>query len=377
MGNKKKILILFEGQHLAFSPTIKQLYDHLAKEHSVTVLAQTSESFIKEKLAGCEVIYYKVIRNKPTFIYKFYYFLLAFFDAEVSLLRKKGIKFPEYYYRYRLTKKIIQQGGYNRIIATDIKNLFYCNLFNKTADFVSLELGPGENLLPLINTKLINCVIIQSKERLDYLFPHQHLKTFYIQNAPVYKEVNIPPVKKGLLYGGTAWDPFGFYHCLAYLRQYKEETLTVQGAVPLADRKKISTAYHDLLEEQRLIINESYIDNDEVVNYFTRFEIGICFYNFEIEWINHFNYLSAPSGKVFKYLAAGLPVLAVDIPGFQFINEFKCGALVKNLEAKTIHAAIVQIRSNYETYSANALRAAKHFSFDKAVKPYLDFVRIS
>ena len=105
MGNKKKILILFEGQHLAFSPTIKQLYDHLAKEHSVTVLAQTSESFIKEKLAGCEVIYYKVIRNKPTFIYKFYYFLLAFFDAEVSLLRKKGIKFPEYHYRYRLTKK--------------------------------------------------------------------------------------------------------------------------------------------------------------------------------------------------------------------------------------------------------------------------------
>ncbi len=375
MENKKKILILFEGQHLAFSPTIKQLYDILSKENSVTVLAQTSESFIKEKLTGCEVIYYKVIRKKPTFIYKFYYFLLTFFDAQVSLLRKNGIKFPEYFYRYRLTKKIIQEGGYDRIIATDIKNLFYCTLFNKKADFVSLELGPGENLLPLINTKLINCVIIQSKERLDYLFPQQHLKTFYIQNAPVYKEMNIPPVKKGLLYGGTAWEPFGFYHCLTYLREYKEETLTVQGAVPLADRNRINKSYKNLLDEQRLIINESYIDNDEVVNYFARFEIGICFYNFEIDWINHFNYLSAPSGKVFKYLAAGLPVLAVDIPGFQFVKEFECGALVKNLETKTIHAAILQIRSNYETYSANALRAAKHFSFDKAVLPYLDFVR--
>ena len=374
MGNKKKILILFEGQHLAFSPTIKQLYDHLAKENSVTVLAQTSETFIKEKLSGCEVIYYKVIRRKPTFIYKIYYFLLAIFNAEVSLLRKKAIKFPEYYYRYRLTKKIIQQGGYDRIIATDIKNLFYCTLFNKTADFVSLELGPGENLLPFINTKLINCVIIQSAERLAYLFPQQHLKTFYIQNAPVYKEINIPPLKKGLLYGGTAWDPFGFYHCLDYLREYKKETLTIQGAVPMADHKRISKAYNDLLEAQRLIINESYIENDAVVNYFTRFEIGICFYNFEIDWVNHFNYKTAPSGKVFKYLAAGLPVLAVDIPGFQFINEFECGVLIKNLEATTIREAIVQIRGNYEIYSANALHAAKHFSFDKAVQPYLDFV---
>lgn len=375
MGNKKKILILFEGQHLAFSPTIKQLYDHLAKENSVTILAQTSERFIKEKLSGCDVIYYKVIRRKPTFIFKTYYFLLALFDAEVSLLRKNGIKFHEYYYRFRLTKKIIQQGGFDRIIATDLKNLFYCTLFNKTADFISLELGPGENLLQLINTKLINCVIIQSKERLAYLFPQQRLKTFYIQNAPVYKEIRIPPVKKGLLFGGTAWEPFGFYYCLNYLREYTAETLTIQGAVPLADRKRISRAYKDLLDEQRLIINESYIDNDEVVNYFTRFELGICFYNFEIDWINHFNYLTAPSGKVFKYLAAGLPVLAVDIPGFTFINEFECGALVKNLEAKTIREAIVQIRSNYETYSTNAILAAKHFSFDKAVQPYLDFVR--
>ena len=56
MGNKKKILILFEGQHLAFSPTIKQLYDHLAKENSVTVLAQSSEKFIKEKLGKKFVI---------------------------------------------------------------------------------------------------------------------------------------------------------------------------------------------------------------------------------------------------------------------------------------------------------------------------------
>ncbi len=374
MQQKDKILILFDGPHLAYSPTVTQLYDALSKDFNVTIIAEKAKKFIDQNLTGYTVIHYVPVRRKPTFIYKTAYFLLSLVNKEVQYLRKNKIKFPEYYYRFRLIKKILRTKTYRRVIAVDIKNLFYCSMLDISADFLSLELGASEKLFPLIKFSLVNCIIIQSKERFEYLFNTTPLKTFYIQNAPVFKEVARPAVKKGLLYGGTAWDPFGFYHCLNYIKAYKEETLTVQGAVPNTDEKRINSEYKDLITEKRLMIPKQYIENDHVVDYFSQFEIGFCFYNFELDWVNHFNYKSAPSGKLFKYLAAGVPVVAVDIIGFAFVTEFKCGVLVKDLSPARIREAITQIRNDYERYAANATAAAKYFSFDKMVQPYLDFV---
>jgi glycosyltransferase involved in cell wall biosynthesis len=375
MEHKDKILILFDGQHLAYSPTVTQLYDALKNDYSITILAETSKKFIDQELTGYNVIYYSPVRRKPTFIFKFYFFLLSLVNKEARFLRAHKIKFPEYYYRFRLLKKTIQQHPFKRIIAVDIKNLWYCSMLNRQVDFLSLELGSSEKLLPEIDTSLINCVIIQSKERLEYLFKNTRFKTFYIQNAPIFKPVQQPAEKKGLLYGGTAWDPFGFYHCLNYLRAHPDETLTVQGAVPKADEKRIHTEYKDLLHKKRLTINSAYIENDKVVDYFSGFEIGFCFYNFQLDWINHFNYKSAPSGKLFKYLAAGVPVVAVDIIGFAFVTELKCGVLIKDLQEESIRKAVMEIRNNYATFTANAIAAAQHFSFDKMAAPYIGFVK--
>lgn len=375
MQQSDKILILFEGHHLAYSPTVIQLYDALAATHQVTVLAERSEKFIKQKLSGREVIYYTIKRRKPTFIYKAWYLLLSLFDPEARLLRKQQVKFQEYRYRFRLVKQLIRSGLYQRVIAVDLKNLFYCSLLKQEADLVSLELGPGEHLLPLIDHRLINAVIIQTRERLDHLFRQMPAPVFYVQNAPVYHPITIPEKKKGILFGGTAWAAFGIYACLDYLRAYEKEIITIQGAVPDADRKRITRDYADLLSSGRLVINETYLENDEVVSYFSQFEIGVCFYDLSIDWMNHFNYRSAPSGKVFKYLAAGVPVVVSDIIGFRFVKEMECGTVTNSLDAEQIHSAIEKIRANYALYSTRAIEAAKFFSFDAAVQPYLDFVR--
>ncbi|MEO6330485.1 MAG: hypothetical protein ABIO55_16235 [Ginsengibacter sp.] len=375
MQQKDKILILFDGWHLAYSPTINQLYDILSRDYDVTIVAETSKKFVDQKLPGKNVIYYECTKKKPIFIYKIYFAFLSLKNKEARILNANKIKFREYYYRFRLLKKLLQVNQFKRIIAVDIKNLFYCSLLKQRVDFISLEIGIAENLLPLIDTTLVNCVIIQSKERLNYLFKSKVFKVFFIQNAPVYKEVFYSSLKKGLLYGGTAWDPFGFYHCLEYLRIFKDETLTVNGAVPVPDRKKINNSYKDLLIDGRLIINEEYIENDDLVKYFSQFEIGFCFYNFQVKWINHFNYKSAPSGKLFKYLAAGVPVVCNDIIGFKFVTEFKCGVLIDDLSPQKINEAIKEIRNNHDEYAGNAITAAKHFSFDKAVKPYLNFIK--
>jgi glycosyltransferase involved in cell wall biosynthesis len=375
MYSKDKILILFEGGHLAYSPTVLQLYDELKKNYSVTIIAEKKKSFSNQNLLERNVIYYEYIKKVPRLVDKISLILFAIINKEAKLFLRNKIKFQEFYFKFRMVKKVVLSNQFKRIIAVDLKNLFYCSVLKQRVDLISLELGLGEKLLSSIDTSLINCVIIQTKERFNYLFNGNSLKTFYIQNAPAFKEITYPSVRKGLLYGGTAWDAFGFYHCLNYLKIFKAESLTVQGAVPVADRKKIKKGYGDLINEKRLIINEEYVENDALVDYFTQFEIGLCFYNFKIKWINHFNYKSAPSGKLFKYLAAGVPVVCSDISGFKFVQDFKCGVLVADLIPEKINEAIIAIRNNYQEYVGNAISAAKHFSFDKTVRPYIEFIR--
>ncbi|MCY7290620.1 MAG: hypothetical protein LH615_00405, partial [Ferruginibacter sp.] len=323
------------------------------------------------------VFYEEPVWEKPSALKKVHYFFLRRFNRSAKKMEAAGLKLKMDYHKFVSVKNFVTQVRYDRIIAVDIENLFYCTLMNRHADFVSLELKIGETFLPFINKRLINCVITQTEERFNYLFKGAKLKKFFIQNAPVYKEIVWPVNKSGLLYGGTAWNPFGFYHCLEYLKKYKDLALTVQGAIPDEDKKKIAEEYRILLNEKRLIINDNYFKNEEVVNYFSHFKIGICFYNFEVEWIRHFNYQSAPSGKIFKYIAAGVPVLAIDIVGFKFVEEFNCGVLIKTLTVEAIRNGIEKMLENYQLYEANTKIAAMHFSFDKAVQPYLDYVKLS
>ena len=69
-----------------------------------------------------------------------------------------------------MLKNILKTNRYQRVIAVDIKNLFLLFIVKSKNRFVSLEIGASERLMPFVNTNLIDCVIIQSKERFDYLF---------------------------------------------------------------------------------------------------------------------------------------------------------------------------------------------------------------
>ena len=373
---RQRIIILFAGTHLAYSPTITQLYDALAETADTTILAETVPGFIDEKLEGRQVIYFQNEgKSRTSLSEKLKYFFLRRLNGHAKKLEAAGFKLKLEYAHFILVKNILQKGHYGRVIAVDLHNMFYCSLLGRHADFISLELGIGENLLPMIKKELIEAVIIQSEPRYEYLFKDAQLRKFIIPNSPVFEEREIKKDKKGLVYGGTAWDPFGFYHCLEYLKKYPDTPMTLRGAVPGAERNRIREEYAELLSQKILIIDEGYLDNDQVVEYFSQFEIGICFYNFDVEWIRHFNYRSAPSGKLFKYLAAGVPVLAIDIIGFKFIEKMQCGVLIRDLRPETIRAGIEQLRSRYAFYEGNTLAAARHFSFDKALQPYLDYVK--
>jgi glycosyltransferase involved in cell wall biosynthesis len=376
MSERKKILILFDGGHIAYSPTIAQLYNELEKDFEVTVFTQDPNDFSKNVQLPYRLEMYSMPGRISRLFYKIMYKFLLLFNDEAKQINKhlKG-KHVDYFFRFLRIKKYVKQKKFDKIICVDLKNLFFVNTVLKTRSyFLSLELCNNENILPFVDFKLVDCVIIQSAIRYEYLLKQMKIRTFFIQNAPTFNRSLIKEKRAGHIYTGTAWDPFGFGYCLDYLKENPNERLTVLGAVKDKLINK-NNEYKKLIVNKRLIITDKYIPDAAVVEFISSYEIGFCFYNFEHQWINNFNYLSAPSGKIFKYMAAGVPVICNKIIGFEFVDEFECGIRIDSFDPSTIRLAVEKIRADYDTYVNGALKAAAHFSFDKAVKPFIDFAK--
>ena len=374
--SKEKVLILFHGEHIAYSPTVIQLYDELSKEYDVTITAEFPHNFNNQKLQNRKVLYHKYFHVKTRYFFWILFKFVCLVNKEAKYFKKNNIDYKQYFFRYKFIQRIIHKNNFKAIISVDIMNALFCSIMKVKTDFLSLELCVDEKYLPLIDTNYLRSVIIQSRERYEYLFKDKILQTFYVQNAPNFIEHKINNERNGLVYGGSAYDELGFYHCLNYLNECKDETLTIQGAIMKSDKARVDNEYPHLLQTKRLIINHNYLENEEVVPFLSNYEIGFCFYNFEVPVIrdNYFNYATAPSGKMFKYLAAGVPVVASDITGFNFVKEFGCGVLIEDLSPASIRSAIEIIRNNYTYYVENAIKAAKYYSFDKAISPFLKLV---
>jgi len=368
---KEKILILFEGQWLAYSPTVIQLYNELIKKYFVVIFA--------EKPKGNQVSfnfthYFKYEHGITRYFYKLYFITLSFFSPGLKHFKIANNTYQDYCFRFSVIKKILRKNKFKKVICVDIKNLFYCSMLRQRCDFLSLEICLNENLLPYVDPGIIDKVIIQREDRYKYLFKEIKLPTFFVQNAPVYLEIEEKRDKEGLIFTGTVTREFGIFYCLDYMQRYADEKMIILGGMTDAMKEEINSTYIDLIRENRLKINAGYLKNEDVVEFISGAEIGFCLYNFDTLWVKNYNYQTAPSGKVFKYLAAGVPVICNDIPGFDFVRSFQCGELLTDMSPESIRAAIFRIRKNYEIYVENGKAAAIHFSFDKAIQPYLDYV---
>lgn len=371
---KKKVTILFNGAHLAYSPTVIGLYDLLAEKFDVSIIAESPEAFNYERLTDRRIIYKDRLTSKNRLrIHRRLYDLQAFFDKEIAALRAMNFK-TDTIYDFTSVRKILAAESPDFIIAVDFPNLFYTQILEKHVEFLSLEIVPDDAFYDRCNFENINSVLIQTKERYEYLFKDRRYKTFLVQNAPIFTKSENKAHRRGLVYCGTAWNPFGFYHCLEFLRAFPAYSLNVKGALPSADKARIKTDYHDLTTGGRLIFDSDYLDDDALIDYLRQFKIGFCFYNFGVDWVNNFNYHSAPSGKMFKYMAAGVPVVGQDIIGLNPVKEFDCGVLIKDLEPVTIKRAIEKIEENFDYYSLNCLKAAAHYSFDKTAEPFIEYL---
>lgn len=376
MNNKENVLILFDASHLAYSPTTLQLHAELVKKYNVIITALHPDGYNGQEANIENILYHKCYRVKGRYFFWALFQGWLLFSKTARCFKKNKLTYKDYFFKYLFIKKTISSKKFKRIICVDNTYLFFCSLLKTNVDFLSLELTVNAHLIPLVDRNVINCVIIQSQERYDYLFKNDSLKTFFVQNAPIYNENVLKKERRTLIYAGSTIKILGFYHCLDYLTKYTHEKMVVQGAIFDDDKKKVNREYSNLLKENRLLINDEYLENDDMVEYISNYEIGFCFYYFDDAFMqkHYFNYMSAPSGKMFKYLAAGVPVVCSSISGFQFVKDFQCGVLIDTLDEEAIRNAILTIRSDYKFYVENTKRAAEFYCFRKSITPYLEFI---
>ena len=375
---KKTILILTLNDYIIYQPSILNLYDYLQPHFDTTVVSFLPSSGAKKKDESRNIVYLD-----PGFFLKHFFQKTDFILSKVFKLLKKVFPGAEYSYIYYnnylpwLLKSGIKKQKLTAdiIIATDFPALHTVQQVYGSVHFLSLEIENNTNPIHRkIDRSKVKSVFIQSKERYDYLFPGMNLPVFYIQNAPVFREDSITNYeRKDFIWSGAMDRRMSIYDCLDFFDAYPQYKLVIKGAAERKVLKHIHEAYEHLIQQNRVKIDQEYLPGSSFLDFLAHFKFGFAFYAWDVV-LHNFNYATAPSGKLFMNLAAGVPVIACNIPGFKLVEEFNAGVLIDDFKATTIFEAMKKIEADYESYRQGCYAAARHFSFDKCVAPYIDFL---
>ncbi|HNW90494.1 MAG TPA: hypothetical protein PKN48_12585 [Bacteroidales bacterium] len=363
----KEYLIVFTFPHFAYSPTTLNLFNELKKHYAVELVTpRPVKAYSLHEIDDPCVKYFDEIGQ------------LTIFERMTETLKKIKDKFNKPSARRLFEREIIsyiKKKKNKEIIAVDYMALWCAQMAGRKAHLVSLEIFENQNYKNLNN---ILSVIIQSEERMNYLFPDNKPPYFLVQNAPKY--IDFAPSyesreKTDLIYCGSAVPGFGLISCLDFIKDHKEYTLTTVGAMPDETKLVIDKFYSDLLVEKRLIINKDYFSATELTHYVSKFRIGFAFYDFyRYAHLRTFNYFSVPSGKVFQYLNSGLPVIANNMSGLKFIEDTQCGKLIDYISSIQIKAAIDAIERDYEHFAKNAKSFSKENDFETQINPFIKYL---
>jgi len=352
----KKVLILFTDEWISYSPTILNFISILKDDTKLYLLTFTDGRYAIDHSGLPENT---TLINIPMFL--------------AYTLRLLGIL------DYLKTSVINHHLGLNifdEIIAVD-KLALECTLNSSSrVHYLSLEIIK-DNIYSVICHDNLASVVIQTKERYEYLFGTRQFKTFFIQNAPVQSVPCISrhlskPIK--LIFLGNLIPLHGLYHAIEALLNSDRYVLNLKGRIKKRDHFKIKHQYKELINNGKLIIDTEYIAQELLIDYLASFDIGLCLYDLKILSKHDFNYYSIPSGKMFNYFAAGLPVITSDILGTNPVRQFNAGVMISDLSADNINSAVDMIINQYTLFSENSYQAADHYNFIKASTPFKNFI---
>ncbi len=363
--HKPRLLIVFPYEWLAYYPTLAYLQDALENDFEIHTFAPSPSYFQQVATKRKNVHFVRVpIKLKGA---------VARLD---SLLQLLGIPLQFSGYLSALALYLAARPYKASLgLGVDFEGFSIVQRLCRHAFFLSVDIIENSIFRSWTNQGRIEAVLIPTEERFQHVFAGLDVPRIFLANAPVYRPVSIKPsARNGLIYCGSALPNWGIFAYLDFLIAYPEHCLTVKGSIPADVEQRILSDYSVLLDNRQLVVNKEYLEFNEIGEFLQRFRIGFCLYSLE-SFPQHmlFNQMYGSYGKLFSYYAAGVPVVASDLPGMRSVTEFGTGVIVKDSSPGSLASAIAQIEANYETYAANCLRAAEYFSVDRP----LEHVRLS
>ena len=352
----KKIVVSFPHEWVAYSPTILNLVEIFRNYSEIKVLFIDNGKYNNRELPD-QFISLKV----PPTLFK----ILAL----VGLYEK---------YKILLLTSHLKRCDASIAIGVDNVGMFSVQRVYPKGHFLSLEIK-RDKYFGMLSSQAIQSIAIQSEERLKYLYTDSPpFPVFFIPNSPIYYPFkhtsdNNPTMFKTIFLGNII-PSHGIYHCIDAINGIPFASITLKGHLNKSVKKSILKKYKKLILEGRLIIDEAYTQQSELIRSIQSFDAGFCLYDFEIIKKNDFNYISSPSGKMYTYFAAGVPIIGSDILGLRLVKDFNAGCLLQDINIDNIGKAIETIRFEHELMRLNCLNAAKQLDFMSYAMKYLKFV---
>jgi hypothetical protein len=392
--SKREVIIIFPDNWLDYSPTVINISKLLSQQFHVTVLTTGEKTSFPDIFGSNANITLEYILVKGRFTKKVISILdrgLIFFISsflKIKLLNKGwlrelliGYNFENLYKVIKFRKKIKSIIKKDTVlIGVDSIGILAATRFSSSADTHMLSLEISKNLFYyFIKWPKVKSLIIQTKERKDFLLSKivSPPNTHFIQNAPPFnpslsrkKNVN----RHKIVYlGNLALEYNGLNHVVDSL-EFLPSSYTIVFKGPYNERsdRYFKENYSELITAARLCLDYTYVNSDDLSFYLDKFSIGVTLYDISSLKYKPFNVISCPSGKLFNYYNAGLPVIGNDILGLRSIRDFDCGILIDELNGKNVARAADLISDKYDYYAENSKRAASYFDFEKGVNKFIE-----
>jgi len=218
------------------------------------------------------------------------------------------------------------------------------------------------------------------------VFQEQYKKlpqTTIIQNIPIYRNGDLSGIEDNyfrekynldkddflLLYQGGL-DPYRgleeIIKAMNYLPSYFKLVLIGDG--------RIKEELRQLVREGNLIKRVFFhgkVPSHKILSYTKQADIGLVMY----KNISQNNYFSTPN-KIFEYLLAGIPTVASDHPGKNYIVKNNQIGICTEETPEKIAEAVLQIYKNYDFYKNRCLKTQTKYSWDNERKKLVEVYKL-